>query len=1216
MMEPARFQMYFDRRLWQLTRGLRGRILLAIAIGLAAAALGIARFALLGALLARVFSGAGAAAIAMTAFGVAGAVLLRGLFDHSRTVIAHRTASRVQEDLRGRLYDKIAELGPAWFAGERTGGVMLSLVDGVEQLQSFFGQYLPQVCVAALTPIAIFAFIVWWDLPVATVMLIAALVTLVAPIAWNKVEGGRGRIRHEAMKGFGSEFLDAVQGLPTLKAFGQSTAYGKRLAERARRLSESTMRVLSTSVLTRGITDCGIAIGAAAALALGVWRVSNGLMTIEALLIVLMAGTEVFRPLRDLRGVLHQGMVGQSAAAGIHALLAAEPLVKPSPLTRPLTSTLSPDAVEGVVGVPTIAFEDVHFAYPGGRQPAHHGLTFTVAAGEKIGIVGPSGSGKSSIARLLLRLFDPQAGTVRVGGQDIRTLDPEALRRLIAIVHQDTYLFHGTVEENLQLGKPDATQAELEAAARDANAHEFIRQLPHGYQTIIGERGVNLSGGQRQRLAIARALLRDAPILILDEALSSVDAENEAVIQQAIDRLSQGRTTLILAHRLSSVIGADRILVLDSGHIVESGRHAELIRRDGPYRRLMGAQAQERGEDDVSLDLAEPIAAAGQDRETSDFGADATTATAAAARVGAAETLLSLTRIIKPWAREFAVVVASGIGRVAFFIGVGILGALAVAAVKTGAPFAGLLIALALAAPLAGILHWIESWLAHDIAYRLLAELRVDLYRKLDTLAPAYLVRRRSGDLIALASQDIETIEYFFAHTVAPALVAILVPSAVLVSLAVVAWPVALALLPFVLYAALAPVVMRARIDRLGAEARDALGLLSAYVTETIQGLSDLVAFQAVAGRRAGFIETVRGYQTTRLRLLSDLSSQTAQLEVVTGLGGLGVAVAGAWLVANGELAATTLPLLILLALASFLPISEIAQVSRQLADTIASTRRLHAVHAEQPAVRDGPLRPPAPAGGSAIRFEHVGFRYPGARRPALDGVALDIPAGATVAIVGPSGAGKTTLANLLLRFWDPAEGHILIDGVDLRELELDHLRRRISLVSQETYLFNDTLRANVALARPDADEPAIRKALDQAALAEFVASLPEGLNTNVGERGVQLSGGQRQRVAIARAFLKNAPTLILDEATSHLDAVSEAQVRGALDALMRDRTTVVIAHRLSTVRNADMLVVLENGRVVEIGSHAELIARNGLYARLIRRQLGGDRERLRAVGN
>jgi ATP-binding cassette subfamily C protein CydCD len=996
------------------------------------------------------------------------------------------------------------------------------------------------------------------------------------------------------------------------------------------------MKVLSTSVMTRGITDAGVAVGAAAALALGVWRVSHGLMTIEALLIVLMAGTEVFRPLRDLRGVLHQGLNGQSAAAGIHALLEVEPLVRPSPALRegvagdsgetgegtagggadrPLASAFSLSRGEGIYLAPTIAFEDVHFAYPGGRRPAHDGLSFAVAAGEKIGIVGPSGSGKSSVARLLLRLFDPQAGAVRVGGRDIRSLDPEELRTHIAVVHQDTYLFHGTVEDNLRLGKPDATAAELEQAARDANAHEFIRLLPRGYQTLIGERGVNLSGGQRQRLAIARALLRDAPILILDEALSSVDAENEAVIQRGLDRLAQGRTTLVLAHRLSSVIGADRILVLDQGRVVESGRHAELIRRDGPYRRLMGAQAEERG-DDVDF-AAEDAAATADEGGSTDYGATAPEAAeAAAAQVGAAATLTTLVGIIRPWRRRFAIVVTSGIGRVAAFIGVGILGALAVAAVKTGAPFAWLLILLALAAPLAGLLHWIESWLAHDIAYRLLAELRIELYRKLDALAPAYLVRRRSGDLIALASQDIETIEYFFAHTVAPALIAVLVPSAVLAALAVVAWPVAMALLPFVLYAGLAPVLMRARIDRLGAAARDALGLLSAHVTETVQGLADLIAFQAVGRRRAGFMAAVRSYQQTRLTLLSDLSSQTAQLEIATGLGGLAVAVTGAWLVAGHHLAATTLPLLILLALASFLPISEIAQVSRQLADTIASTRRLYAVHHEEPAVRDGPARPPAPVGGSAIRFEGVGFAYPGARRPALDGVTLAIPAGATVAIVGPSGAGKTTLANLLLRFWDPAAGHIAIDGVDLRDFELDHLRQRISLVSQDTHLFNDTLRANVMLARPDADEAAVRRALGQAALADFVGSLPQGLDTNVGERGVQLSGGQRQRVAIARAFLKNAPTLILDEATSHLDAVSEALVRDALAALMRDRTTIVIAHRLSTVRDADLLVVLDRGRLAELGGHAELMVRGGLYARLIRRQLGSAQVPLRAAGN
>jgi len=1200
--------MYFDRRLWQLTRGLRGWIALAVLLGLVASVVGIARFAILGVLLSGVFNGAGFVAIAIPALGVAAAVALRGVVDHHRTMISHRTATRVQEDLRGRLYDKIATLGPAWFAGERTGGVMLSIVDGVEQLQTFFSQYVPQVTIAALTPVAIFVFIAFWDVPVATVMLVFALVTLIAPTVFLHIERRSSHGRQGALKSFGSEFLDGVQGLPTLKAFGQSGAYGRRLADRARELCDSSLRVISIGVMTRGITDCGVAVGAAAALSLAAWRVSHGLMSIQALLIVLMAGTEVFRPLRDLRMVLHQGILGQSAAVGINALFAAQPLVPAQSIDRRRTS--------GPL-LPTIAFEDVYFAYPGGRGAAHDGLSFTVAAGEKIGIVGPSGSGKSSIARLLLRLFDPQRGTVRIGGYDLKTLDPEALGRMIAVVHQDTYLFYGTVEENLRLGKPDAEREEIEAAARDANAHEFIMALPHGYSAMIGERGIMLSGGQRQRLAIARALLRDAPILILDEALSSVDAENEAVIQQAIDRLSAGRTTLILAHRLSSVIGADRILVLDKGRIVETGRHAELIRRDGAYRRLMGGQAEER-EDELAFAADDPRARDYGDRgEIEASGETATDAMAsAAAAVGWGATLGTLVQIIKPWRRRFGIVVTSGIARVAAFIGVGVLSALAVAAVKTGSPFGYLLILLGLAAPLAGLLHWLESWLAHDIAYRLLAELRIDLFRKLDSLAPAYLVRRRSGDLVALANQDIETIEYFFAHTVAPALVAILVPSTVLVALTLVAWPIAMALLPFVLFAGLAPVLMRARIDRLGADARDTLGLLGAYVTETIQGLADLVAFQAMDGRRRGFMDLVRGYQRIRLELLRDLSSQTAQLEIATGLGGLAVAVVGARLAAEHQLAATTLPLLILLALASFLPISEIANVSRQLADTIASTRRYYAVQREQPAVTDGPLYPPAPAGGSTIRFEGVSFSYPGARRPALSDIQLEVPAGSTIALVGPSGAGKTTIANLLLRFWDPNGGRILIDGVDLHDFQLDHLRARMSLVSQDTYLFNDTLRANVLLARPEAGETAIRRALEQAALADFVASLPEGLDTMVGERGVQLSGGQRQRVAIARAFLKNAPTLILDEATSHLDAVSEAQVREALDALMRNRTTIVIAHRLSTVRDADRLAVLDRGHLVETGSHGELLARNGLYARLIRRQLAGAQQPLRLAGN
>ena len=562
-----------------------------------------------------------------------------------------------------------------------------------------------------------------------------------------------------------------------------------------------------------------------------------------------------------------------------------------------------------------------------------------------------------------------------------------------------------------------------------------------------------------------------------------------------------------------------------------------------------------------------------------------------------------LLTMVRHYRRRLVVTFALGVARVAALIGVGVFSAFTVRAVNRGEPFAVLLIALAIVAPLSGALHWLESWLAHDMAYRLLADLRLALFRKLDALAPAYLVQHRSGDLASVATHDVELIEYFFAHTITPAFVAVVVPLVVLGALMGVGWPMAAAVLPFLVYAAVSPILGRARIDRLGARARTISGDLNAHAVDSIQGLTEIIAFQHVRARGEEFAVRARDYLSARMPFLHDLTLQSALHEIVTGLGGLAVLTAGGLLAIHGRLDAGILPVMTLLAVSAFVPVWEIAQVGRQLADTLGATRRLHAIETAPVAVQDGP-GVSATRRGPALEMAHVTFPYPGRARPALDDVQLVIPAGGTVALVGPSGAGKTTIAHLFLRFWDPDKGVTRLDGHDLRDYRLDELRRRVALVAQDTYLFNDTLRNNVRLARPGAGAAEVDTAIERAALAEFVASLPAGLDTVVGERGTRLSGGQRQRVAIARAFLKDAPILILDEATSHLDAVSEATVREALDRLKQDRTTLVIAHRLSTVRGADTIVVLDRGRVVETGPHAELLSRRGLYARLIAAQL------------
>ncbi|MDP7204218.1 MAG: ABC transporter transmembrane domain-containing protein, partial [Pirellulaceae bacterium] len=899
--------MYFDLRLWALTRGARLRIATAVTYGLLTAAAGIARLVLLGILLGKVLQGETLESLVPLITLAGGMVLLRAVLQYQKEMVAHRTAAAIQVSLRGLLHNQIVMLGPSYFGQQRTGDAVLSVVDGVEQLETFFGQYLPQLFTAVLAPVGIFIYLAYLDLPTALIALAFSVLTIFAPAAFHRWNRDASIYRREAYGDFAAEFLDAVQGLFTLKSFGQSDAKANVLAAKAHAVFKSTMWVLATNAGSLGVTIAGVAVGAAVLLVVGADRVDSGAMEFEELLIILMLGIELFRPFRELSQLFHQGLNGLSAAHGIFSFLDAKPFIAGQGVER-----------SGVV-TPEISFHDVSFAYPGSRQSALGGFNLNVSAGETVAIVGESGAGKTTVIRLLLRFFDPDSGSVSIGGKSVADLTTDELRDIIAVVSQDTYLFHGSVAENLRFGNQDATEDDLRRVASLANAAEFIDRLPRGYDTVIGERGIRLSGGQRQRIAIARALLKDSPILVLDEALSAVDAENEHIIQEALERLMTGRTVLVIAHRLSSVRNADQVHVIQRGTLVESGSHEELLSGQGEYARLMSAQASAEAETPVySSRPTDGAMGSGIDgsgtRHTSQIddavSMEPTDAILRAEGMGWLSTFGILMGLIKPWWKELSLSFFFGLTRFLTLIGVGILSGLIVAAVRSGEPRGTLVILLLVTAPLTAILHWAESWVSHDVAFRLLSEMRVALFRKLDQLAPAYLVRRRTGDLVSMATQDVETVEYFFAHIVAPAFVAIAVPVGILVTLGVYGWPLAVSAVPFLAVTAVSPLVARGRVDRLGSRSREKLAEMNSHSVDTMQGLHEVVAYKMGHHRRSEFMQMANDYVEVRVPFFRELTLQKIYLELVTGLGGLTVAVVGSSLVSSGSLDAGLLPLL------------------------------------------------------------------------------------------------------------------------------------------------------------------------------------------------------------------------------------------------------------------------------------------------------------------